>query len=493
MYRLVLLLLTLALGSQQTHGKEKWFIANAGNLEIFSNTYENRTKTLASELLQIQQTLANIFPSISKDNHRKIRIFILKNADTLSQFAPLYNGKAKRNMAGWFTYDLEGPLLVIKASSDVNETRETLYHEFIHFITSSPTTNIPLWLNEGIAEVFSSIEIGAKKTTIGKAIQSNANFLKYYDLMELEKLFQVGYDSSEYNQADEHRGIFYAQSWAIVHYFLFGEQNLPPDAFAKLAKLATSTPSFSENEFVEAIGLNYKEMKAELDSYVLGGNYYYNVLETSPALTTDWNIRKASEAEATLIQGILLLSSRGPDSAQDLLMKAANSLSNTPMLPQYIGYFYYKKELWQLAVENLEKAIALGAETPSIYLLLASAKMQLIGPSTNINKADTKELLRLLYKSKALGDFSATLYINISKVWASTAVPLKDAYIEPIKEGVQVYPSDSTLTANLAICYYKMGKREESLKILDNYLSNPINKGKRTQPLLELRKIVTNG
>ena len=47
--------------------------------------------------------------------------------------------------------------------------------------------------------------------------------LRQVELLPLKTLFSIGTDSPHYNERDK-QGIFYGESWALVHYLMLGDR-----------------------------------------------------------------------------------------------------------------------------------------------------------------------------------------------------------------------------------------------------------------------------
>ena len=74
--------------------------------------------------------------------------------------------------------------------------------------------DLPLWLNEGLAELYSSFQLRGKKAAIGRPIDSHIHWLRDHALIPVGELFAIDHSSKDYNEGSR-RGVFYAQSWAL--------------------------------------------------------------------------------------------------------------------------------------------------------------------------------------------------------------------------------------------------------------------------------------
>ena len=77
------------------------------------------------------------------------------------------------------------------ASGDFESTRRTVYHEYIHYLLHNREFRIPSWLNEGLAEKFSTIEFNRSKTKLDQVEPYKAAILKQESLIPFLRFFLV--------------------------------------------------------------------------------------------------------------------------------------------------------------------------------------------------------------------------------------------------------------------------------------------------------------
>jgi tetratricopeptide (TPR) repeat protein len=89
-------------------------------------------------------------------------------------------------------------------------------HEYTHFVVRESGLKLPLWLNEGLAEFYSSLESREGQVFLGHPPYGRLRSLRTQSWIRLQTLFSVGQTSPYYTQADK-MDIFYAESWALTH------------------------------------------------------------------------------------------------------------------------------------------------------------------------------------------------------------------------------------------------------------------------------------
>jgi len=123
---------------------------------------------------------------------------------------------------------------------------------------------IPLWLNEGWAEVYSTLRPMGKETAIGDMVPGRVAELERNAWMDFKELTSVDRGSPEYNEGGR-VGIFYAESWALAHMLY-----LAPEYEANFGKFVMALhQGHSAAEACQiAWGRSAAEVFADLHSYL---------------------------------------------------------------------------------------------------------------------------------------------------------------------------------------------------------------------------------
>src|SRR5207244_8368198 len=101
-----------------------------------------------------------------------------------------------------------------------------IFHEYTHLLVNNTMGNVPVWFNEGLAEYYSTFTISdGRKVVLGKPISNHVFLLRQNKMLPLRTLFQVDQHSPYYNERDK-QSIFYAESWALMHYLILGAKKL---------------------------------------------------------------------------------------------------------------------------------------------------------------------------------------------------------------------------------------------------------------------------
>lgn len=99
------------------------------------------------------------------------------------------------------------------------DSERAMSHEIVHAYMEHSGPRRPLWLEEGLAEFYSTARLTAKGWTIGLPVVSHVQILNQGAWLGEREFFEVRPDSP-LREEGARIGRFYAQSWAVVHYLL---------------------------------------------------------------------------------------------------------------------------------------------------------------------------------------------------------------------------------------------------------------------------------
>src|SRR5438445_31596 len=148
-------------------------------------------------------------------------------------------------------------------------SKNIVLHEYVHFLLRENVGGLPLWITEGLAECYSTFEMGnkANEFSIGRAPEHHLAMLNQTpQFIPLKRLLSIQQNSLEYNEASK-QGMFYAESWAFVHYLILGAEGKRRTQFVQLLTALTKGAPF-EDSFGEAFQTDYGTLEDEVREYV---------------------------------------------------------------------------------------------------------------------------------------------------------------------------------------------------------------------------------
>ncbi|HEY1109794.1 MAG TPA: DUF1570 domain-containing protein, partial [Opitutaceae bacterium] len=307
----LLLALGVALRAEQA---ETWTKVTSPYFTILTPADEHTARAWAVELEEFRRGMQSFVP-VPVEKLRPVTVVLFANEKAMEPYLPLENGHPAR-MGGYFARADEINTIMLSLEGNREEVRHTIYHEAVHWYLSAFEGPMPLWLGEGLAELYATFELtGAKTYTVGNLIGSYVTLLRREPFMPLVRLFGTGRESLLYNEGTR-ASIFYAQSWALVHYLFYGESSPGRESILQYLHLLALNQSADE-AFQQAFGATHGEIEKRLRTYIMRGSYRkHRYKRSTDDLSRLVKVSKASPGDVDLAQGALLLGSRSPEAAE---------------------------------------------------------------------------------------------------------------------------------------------------------------------------------
>jgi tetratricopeptide (TPR) repeat protein len=422
--RRLLLIALLLLCSIPVVAADKWTRVQSKNFTLVGNATANEIREVA-EGLEVFRTAFSRFFKLKEGSSVATTVIVFKSDQAFKPFKPVYQGKPA-NVAGYFMPGADMNFIALAADM---QTPRVIYHEYVHRLMSDNMGSLPPWFQEGFAECFSTIEIEGKdkKVRLGRAIAEHVELLNERRFMPLEKLFAVTHDSPEYNEEDK-QGVFYAESWALVHYMMFNSEQRRTQFNNFLNDIGRGRPA--AQAFQDAFDTELAAFQQVFEAYIqqrMAWNAFEMQTPTGLDRSKDMTTRTLSEAEAEYYPGDLLLHLDRTPEAETHLAKAIqldpklgaahasmgrllmSKSSDTEALPylqrateldpgNYLTHYYYasliykRKSLsdteWATMRGELQKSLELAPQFVEAAEMLASANL-----ARNVDIPQTVELL----------------------------------------------------------------------------------------------------
>lgn len=200
------------------HGAQ-WVRVDTPNFVVFGEVGEKRTRDVASEFERFREALGRVLTGAATRAPVPTTVVVFDNRTSFGPYRPLYNGKTVE-LSGFFSSERDINRVTL-ALEDRTEGLRTIFHEYVHLVVNNVTSGMPIWLNEGLAEYYSTFLVSndGKTATMGAVIEPHMALLNQQRLLPLPDLLALTHDSPLYNEG-KRRGMVYAESWVLVHFLL---------------------------------------------------------------------------------------------------------------------------------------------------------------------------------------------------------------------------------------------------------------------------------
>src|SRR5262245_61941598 len=383
-------------------------------LTVIGDQSAGTLRDVAIQLEQFRTVVAGLIAGANRPPALPINVFVFGTRNALRPYLPTSKGRVA-SLAGYFQRDGDVNTIAISLER-ADESSAVAYHEYTHMLIGDAVRSMPVWLNEGLAEYYSTYRLvdGGKEAQIGRPPEGRLALLRE-DRMPLADVINVDKSSALYNEGDK-RSIFYAESWAMTHYVLtqmpgggeainkyagaMAEGKTPYEAFFaafgntpaecdKLLRVYVQRTLFSGTRFTfsEKVaapepGLARTLSAAEANAW-LGDLQRRIGREADATPRIDSALAADPDAYITHLAAGLLRFAQERTSEGLLEMDRAAALAPDDFETQYLhGVWMLRSDLSgstkhsDAAIQSLTRAVALRPESSDAYAWLAYAQLQ---------------------------------------------------------------------------------------------------------------------
>jgi tetratricopeptide (TPR) repeat protein len=237
-------------------------------------------------------------------------------------------------------------------------TSATAIHEYVHLVVRHSDLHFPPWLNEGIAELYSTIQQRGDKVLVGSLVPGRQMALARERWVPLATLVAVDQGSPYYNEKDK-AGSLYNEGWALTHMLALRDDYRPK--FGELMA-AIHGGSDTAEAFRKVYGKSVGEVERDLREY-LGGARFQGVLV--PARLENFNEKLEAEPVAPFDVKLTLARIRNrPGRETETRPRFEELIAEGAKRPEpyaELGYLDWRAGRAKDAIPEFEKAYTLGA------------------------------------------------------------------------------------------------------------------------------------
>jgi len=367
--------------------RDNWRSVRTNNLFVIGNADAEKLRQVAAWLEFFHTSFARLVSRNVLDSSVPTTVIIFRDDASFLPFKPLYQGRPA-NISGFFQPGEDVNYIAISLDPSERDPYSTAFHEYVHLHLRDNVPNTPLWLNEGLAELYGSLQFSGSEALLGAPIYPYIRLLRDHELLPLETLFSIGTNSPHYNEQDK-SGIFYGQSWALVHYLMLGERGRQEQFKRFLQQMSRGENAAKAIE--DSFGVTIARLDEDLRAYVRRGDFTAQRIASvddpqTYASYTAMQRTSLTEGEANFYLGDLL-QHIGRDNDAERYFKQAIALDPS-FIPAYaaLGRLYVFQRRYAEAKKYLQKATSSPQSYMIHYLYAYVLSREGISPSGEISE-----------------------------------------------------------------------------------------------------------
>lgn len=350
--------------------KDSWTSVRSKNFLLVGKASEKEIRQVGVRLEQFREVFSRLFTTMKVNSPVPTTVVVFKNDESYRPF------KTNANSVGYFQPGPDVNYITLKIATDSRSEQDAfniIFHEYTHLLVANTSGTMPTWFNEGLAEYYSTFSItDDQKVVMGQPIASHVFLLRQSRMLPLRTLFQVDQNSPHYNERDK-QSIFYAESWALIHYLILGKDGQRMTQMTKFVELLTASVPI-EQAFQQAFAMSFENMEKELRTYIERNRYPILTGSFTNKVAYDATTQSAplTEAETQAYLGDLLLHSNRAE-AESYLQKALALDPDLAMANASLGMLRVRQGRAGEARKSLERAVAASSQSYLIHYYYAYA------------------------------------------------------------------------------------------------------------------------
>lgn len=463
--------------------RDNWRSVRTNNLFVIGNVDAEKLRQVAAWLEFFHSAFGRLVSRNVLDSSVPTTVILFRDEASFMPFKPLYQGRPA-NVSGFFQPGEDVNYIAISLDPRERDPFSTAFHEYVHLHLKDNVPGVPLWLNEGLAEFYGSIQFSGGEATLGAPLNHYIRLLREQEMLPLTTLFSIGTNSPHYNE-QEKSGVFYGESWALVHYLMLGGSNNRQEQF-RLFLHQISRGDAPAKALEQSFGMSLADIEKELKAYVRRGDFpAMRIASADPEAYASYTAMQRSsltDGEANYYLGDLLFHINREADAERYF-KQAIALEPS-FLPAHtsLGMIYVYQRRYSDAKKHLEKATT----SPQNYLIhylyafvLSREGVTTDGRISDYSKETAAVMREHLLKSIKLAPQYAASHYLLALVDLVTGEHLDEA-LQMAQRAQQLAQGKANYSLLLAQIHLRRSEQVEARNILES-LARSSDKATRSE------------
>jgi tetratricopeptide (TPR) repeat protein len=365
-------LLPLLLATNNAKADTTWTEVRSPHFRVITDGSTKDARNVANEFEQMRHVFASYFHNANIEFGAPLTIVAARDIETYRKLDPALWKAQGEKIAGFFFRRWEKQYALIRLDTWGDSNQVVVYHEYTHSVLHANAQWLPMWLDEGMAEFYAYTRFRSDHTYIGAPSMRSAQ-LHYQNLIPVTTMLEIN-ARSPYYRDEMKMQLFYAESWALVHYMNFGEGMNRGEKLNQFYR-AVQAGTNQEKAFEQVFG----DPKAFDDAF---SNYVHRVAFTAALLPPDHSTdpktfteRKLSAAETSYELGCFHIAAHDITDGRTLIEKSIELDPNLAGAHEELGFLDFQKGKDDDAQKEWKQATTLDPSLArSLFALTMSAQ-----------------------------------------------------------------------------------------------------------------------
>lgn len=435
---------------------------------------------LSLELEVFRQTVSK-FLGLPREQRTRVNVYLWATRERFEEFRPPAESKTK-DLAGFHVTDGFTHVLMVRLMPDLAQTREVMFHEYTHLLTSRLFRRVPVWMNEGLAEVFSTFQVGNRQFSFGGPKVGRLYSLITEGLMPASELLEVRQDSSAYQHGAE-APRFYASAWNLAHALTVSGGNFNGPALRNYI-VQSGVLTNRVEAFQRAFGMTPGDASLRAEAQFRNRSFAPVSEPFDGAAIPARAVEPLLPAEVALEQGTLARMVRQRAKAEQLLQQAESGLPKDARPYEQLGLLQDQLRRPTEARQTIERAIELGSVSCHVHYTAATLRWNQLAGQTlaaSVAREGWQEVRRLIEKAIQLDPGHAACHSLHSAVLLQLLPDRPKEAEAAARQALQLDPYLYQARLTLAKALAAGGQNDDARRATAALLTSPIDRHLREE------------
>jgi tetratricopeptide (TPR) repeat protein len=351
---------------------EQWLKLTSSHFELYTTAGEKKGREALLFFEQVRDFFGRLRANAKPVTNAPVRIIAFRSD---KEYKPY---RISESADAFYLDGYDRDYIVMRGITE--ESYPIAVHEFTHLLIQHSGIEIPIWFNEGLADVYSSMRPLGKKVLVGSLIPGRFYSLQQSKWIPLDALAAVDAKSPYYNEKAR-AGIFYAESWALVHMlFLSGQYR---EHFNKFL-MAMSSGLSASAAFWQTYAKTTAQVQQDLEQYMHGTKFSGMLFDVKLEKSAEEpDIEPAPALESGMVLADLLSLTGKADAAKEAYESLAQAYPKSWEVESGLAELAWREKNPAEAKKHFARAAELGSTNPRLYYDYATVLEQVDGKDSS--------------------------------------------------------------------------------------------------------------
>jgi hypothetical protein len=241
-----------------------WARASTPAVTVSTDLGTARARQVARKIEVFRGAVAEVLPELREDPEAPLPVWVFSASRDYEVYATALD--VPPGVRSVFITTPGGGVILADGEVAGGHLLGMLYHELIHDFAMRVRPGMPLWLNEGLAELFGIFESDGIRAEIGNAVPSYLELLSESGMGDPGSWMRAKPRSATYREPTV-KSLFHARTWLLVHYLVVGNPDLSQGIPGYLDRVERGQSH--EKALEAAFGLDTGELGRRMAAYAL--------------------------------------------------------------------------------------------------------------------------------------------------------------------------------------------------------------------------------